>query len=64
MDGKRIRCGDRLKTPIWHNTAGTGFRRGAIPAAEGDAAAMGKENAITVICGITRDLGQHRKDAS
>ena len=63
MDGKRIRYGDRLKTPIWHNTAGTGFRRGD-PRRRGDAAAMGKENAITVICGITRDLGQHRKDAS
>jgi len=36
----------------------------AILAGQRDAEAMGKENAMTVISGITRDKRQHRKDSS
>jgi hypothetical protein len=35
----------------------------AIPAVDRDAEATGKENAMTVISGITRDKVQHRKDS-
>ena len=38
--------------------------REAILAGDRDAEAMGKENAMAVICGITRDKRQHRKDSS
>jgi hypothetical protein len=41
-----------------------GISTGAILAGKRDAEAMGKENAVTVICGITRDKGQHRKESS
>ena len=41
-----------------------GIPTGAILAGKRDAEAMGKENAMAVICGITRDKGQHRKDSS
>jgi hypothetical protein len=36
----------------------------AILAGDRDAEGMGKETAVTVICGITRDKGRHRKDSS
>ena len=36
----------------------------AILAGKRDVEAVGKENTMTIICGITRDKGQHRKDAS
>lgn len=36
----------------------------AILAGKRDVEAVGKENAMTIICGITRDKGQHGKDAS
>ena len=38
--------------------------REAILAGDRDAEGMGKENAMAVICGITGDKGQHRKDSS
>jgi hypothetical protein len=38
--------------------------REAILAVDRDAEAMGKENAVAVICGITRDKGQHGKESS
>jgi hypothetical protein len=36
----------------------------AILAGKRDVEAAGKENTMTIICAITRDKGQHRKDAS
>jgi hypothetical protein len=36
----------------------------AILAGKRDAEVMGKENAMTAICGITQDQRQHRKDSS